>query len=41
MSDQNSPNAFQFKAQNFHSTRIPVTSTQIILSVISTDMGRG
>ena len=41
MSDQYSPNAFQFKAQNFHSTHILDTSTQIILSVISTDVRRG
>jgi len=38
MSDQNSPNAFQFKAQNFHSTHILLTSTPIIASVISIEV---
>jgi len=41
MSDQNSPNPFQFKAQNFHSTHILDISAQIIVSVISTDVRRG
>jgi hypothetical protein len=41
MSDQNSPNEIQFKAQNFYSTHILVTSAQIAVSVISTDVRGG
>jgi hypothetical protein len=37
MSDQSSPNVFQFKVQIFHSTHILVASAQIIVSVISRD----
>jgi len=40
-SDQNSPNAFQFKAQNFHYTHILVTSAQFTVSVISIDVRCG